>query len=39
MSYSLDANILLYASDESSDWHKAAKVFLEGRAADPDILA
>jgi toxin-antitoxin system PIN domain toxin len=38
MSYSLDANILLYASDESSEWHKAAKVFLEGRAADPDIL-
>ena len=38
MSYSIDANILLYASDESSEWHKAAKTFLEGRVADPDIL-
>jgi len=38
MSYSLDANILLFASDESSEWHKAAKNFLEERAADPDIL-
>ena len=38
MSYSLDANILLYASDESSGWHAAAKKFLEGRADDPDIL-
>lgn len=38
MSYSLDANILLYASDESSDWHKTAKQFLEARAEDRDIL-
>ena len=38
MSYSIDANILLYASDESSEWHKAAKSFLEARAGDPDIL-
>ncbi len=38
MSYSIDANILLYASDESSEWHQPAKTFLEQRAADPDIL-
>jgi toxin-antitoxin system PIN domain toxin len=38
MSYSIDANILLYASDESSPWHPAAKAFLEARATDPDIL-
>lgn len=28
MSFSLDANILLYASDESSPWHARAKRFL-----------
>ena len=38
MSYSIDANILLYASDESSPWHQPAKAFLEQRATDPDIL-
>jgi len=38
MSYSIDANILLYASDESSSWHQPAKAFLEQRATDPDIL-
>jgi len=38
MSYSIDANILLYASDESSEWHQPAKAFLEQRATDPDIL-
>ncbi len=38
MSYSIDANILLYASDESSSWHEPAKTFLEERATDPDIL-
>lgn len=38
MSYSIDANILLYASDESSPWHPAAKAFLEERPTDPDIL-
>ena len=38
MSYSLDANILLYASDESSEWHSVAKEFVESRASDPDIL-
>lgn len=38
MSYSLDADILLYASDESSQWHAAAKEFVASRAGDPDIL-
>ena len=38
MSYSIDANTLLYASDESSEWHRQAKGFLEERATDPDIL-
>ncbi len=38
MSYTLDANILLYASDESSEWHEVAKAFVESRAEDPDIL-
>jgi toxin-antitoxin system PIN domain toxin len=38
MSYSIDANILLYASDESSPWHQPAKAFLEQCATDPDIL-
>ena len=38
MSYSIDANILLYASDESSAWHQPAKAFLEQRTTDPDIL-
>jgi len=38
VSYSIDANILLYASDESSEWHQPAKAFLEQRASDPDIL-
>ena len=38
MSYSVDANILLYASDTSSEWHRPAKDFLEGRVSDPDIL-
>ena len=30
MSYSLDANLLIYASDNSSPFHPAAKQFLEG---------
>ena len=38
MSYSFDANILLYASDESSEFHARAKVFLNDRQADSDIL-
>ena len=38
MSYSVDANILLYASDESSRHHTAASRFLAGRGDDPDLF-
>jgi len=38
MSYSLDVNLLLYASDASSPDHEAAREFIESRAADPDLL-
>jgi hypothetical protein len=34
VSYSVDVNILLFASDESSPRHAAAIRFLEGRASD-----
>ncbi len=38
MSYSFDANVLLYASDEGSEFHNRAKEFLMGRQEDSDIL-
>lgn len=38
MSYALDVNVLLYASDRSSPRHEAARRFLEDRAADPEPL-
>ena len=38
MSYSFDANVLLYASDRSSERHDAARVFLESCAARRDVL-
>jgi toxin-antitoxin system PIN domain toxin len=38
MSYSIDANILLYASDQESVHHDKAKRFMEGRGDDPDLL-
>ena len=38
MSYSLDVNILLYASDRSSDRHDAAREFLESCAVQPDVF-
>lgn len=38
MSYSLDANVLLYASDRSSERHDAARRFLESCAAGPEVL-
>jgi toxin-antitoxin system PIN domain toxin len=38
LSCSLDVNVLLYASDESSPFHAAARAFLEARAADPEML-
>lgn len=38
MSYSLDVNVLLYASDRSSGRHDAARRFLDSCAAGPDVL-
>ena len=38
MSYSLDVNVLLYASDQSSDRHLRARRFVESCAAGPEIL-
>jgi toxin-antitoxin system PIN domain toxin len=38
VSYSVDANILLYASDRSSPHHPAAAAFLESRAEDTDLF-
>jgi uncharacterized protein len=38
VSYSLDVNVLLYASDRSSDRHQRARSFLESCAAGPEIL-
>lgn len=38
MSYSIDANILLYASNTPSPFHKRANEFLASRADDTDLL-
>ena len=38
MSYSLDVNVLLYASDRSSDRHARARSFIESCASGPEIL-
>jgi toxin-antitoxin system PIN domain toxin len=38
VSYSLDVNVLLYASDQSSDRHLPARRFVETCAAGPEIL-
>jgi uncharacterized protein len=38
VSYSIDVNVLLYASDQSSDRHERASRFLESCAAGPEIL-
>lgn len=38
MSYTVDVNILLYASDRESPFHDAAAAFLRERADDPDIF-
>lgn len=38
MSYSLDVNVLLYASDQSSGHHLRARRFVESCAAGPEIL-
>jgi toxin-antitoxin system PIN domain toxin len=38
VSYSLDVNVLLYASDRSSDRHVPARRFIDACAAGPEIL-
>jgi len=38
VSYSLDVNVLLYASDRSSDRHDHARRFVEACAAGPELL-
>ena len=38
MSYTVDVNVLLYASDHESPFHNAAAAFLRERAEDPDIF-
>lgn len=38
MSYSVDVNVLLHASDTSSPKHSEAIRFLEQRASDPDLF-
>jgi hypothetical protein len=38
MSYSLDVNVLLYASDKSSARHASARQFLDSCAASPEVL-
>lgn len=38
MSYSIDANLLLYASNSACAEHLAATQFIQGRATDPDLL-
>ena len=38
MSYSIDANILLYAANESSDLHSRAVKFLRSRMADSELM-
>lgn len=37
MSYTLDANVLLYASDEASPLHRRALEFVEAMAGGPEI--
>lgn len=38
MSATIDANVLLYASDTTSRFHRAAKAFLESVAQGPELL-
>jgi hypothetical protein len=38
VSYTIDANVLLYASDESSPVHTRARAFIERVADGPDIV-
>lgn len=38
MSYSIDVNVLLYASDRSSDRHHQARAFLDACATRPEVF-
>ncbi len=38
MSYAIDSNLLLYASDRSSRFYERSLVFLRGCAAGPELL-
>ncbi len=38
MSYSVDANIMLYASDQPSPHHTAARAFMDSRPLDHDLF-
>jgi toxin-antitoxin system PIN domain toxin len=38
VSYSVDANVLLFASDRTSDRHAVARDFLDTCAASPEVL-
>lgn len=38
MSYSVDVNVLLYASDQASPRNADARRFVEDRASDPDLF-
>ena len=38
MSYTLDANVLLYASDQSSPYHERSRTLLAQAAAGPEIV-
>lgn len=38
MSYAVDVNVLLFASDKASPRHDAARRFLDSCAAKPDVL-
>jgi len=38
MSYSVDVNVLLYASDQASPRYDKAIQFLQSRASDPELF-
>ncbi|EXI66583.1 MAG: putative ribonuclease VapC43 [Candidatus Accumulibacter adjunctus] len=38
MSFGIDVNILLYASDRSSPWHEKASAFLQRCAAGSEVF-
>ncbi|MEO8503922.1 MAG: TA system VapC family ribonuclease toxin [Acidobacteriota bacterium] len=38
MSFALDANVLLYASDQGSPWHAPARRFLDEACAGPELM-